>query len=124
MTPTKILAIIFAVAILVKLAFLIIRPRLWARAAHAVIGNYATATVIYLILAAIVGYYVLTSINIVEVAAVMLFASLLIGLSLAPYAASLVKLSDEVMQVGLGKTWLALVIWGLLALWVLYAVFS
>ncbi len=123
MTSIKILAAIFAVATLVKLAFIIARPRIWAQAADVIIKNYQRMTVIYLIGAAIVGYFVLTRINIIDVAAVMLFTALLIGLALAPYSESLLKLSDDVMKVGMGKTWLAVLIWGLLALWTLYAVF-
>ncbi len=88
-----------------------------------IMKNYVRTMVIYLILAAIVGYYVLTSINIMDVAVVMLFTSLLIGVSLAPYSTSLIKLQEEVMSVGVGKAWLPMLIWGILALWILYAVF-
>ena len=123
MGPNKILASIFALAILIKLAFIIARPNLWMKFAGVLIENSARTTVIYLILAAIVGYYVFSRISILDAAAVMLFTSLLMGLSLAPYGKSLLKLGEEAMSTGLGKAWLPLLLWGLLALWILYAAF-
>jgi hypothetical protein len=122
MAPTNVLATIFAIAVLIKLIFIISKPNLWKKATDFLLGNYLRTTVIYLILAVIVGYYVLTSINIIDVAAVMLFTSLLIGVALAPYSTSLLRLQEDVMKVGLEKAWLPMLIWGLLALWVLYAV--
>ena len=121
MTSIKILATIFALAVLVKLALIIIRPNLWMKVVDVILKNYVRTMVVYLVLAAIVGFYVLTNLSIVDVAAVMLFTSLLGGVSLAPYSTSLKKLQEEVMSVGLGKTWLPMLIWGLLALWILLA---
>ena len=122
MASTRVLATIFAIAIVLKLILIISRSNLWVKAAGIMLGNYMRTMVIYLMLSAIVGYYVLTRINIIDVAAVMLFTSLLIGIALAPYSASLLKLPENVMRVGVGKAWLPMLIWGLLALWVLYAV--
>ena len=121
MTSIKILATIFALAVLVKLALIIIRPNLWMKVVDVILKNYVRTMVVYLVLAAIVGFYVLTNLSIVDVAAVMLFTSLLGGVSLAPYSTSLKKLQEEVMSVRLGKTWLPMLIWGLLALWILLA---
>jgi hypothetical protein len=123
MPPIKILAIIFAIAVLVKLTLIISRPDLWMKVVDVIMEKPVRTMVIYLTLAAIVGYYVLTKITIIDVAAVMLFTSLLIGVGLAPYSTSLLKLRDDVMSVGLRKAWLPVLIWGLLALWILYAAF-
>jgi hypothetical protein len=123
MAPTKVLATIFAVAVLVKLTLIICKPDLWMKLLDLIMKKYVRTMVIYMMLAAIVGYYVLTTIHIIDVAAVMLFTSLLIGVSLAPYSTSLLKLREDVMSVGIGKAWLPMLIWGILALWVLYAVF-
>ncbi len=123
MAPTKVLATIFAVAVLVKLTLIICKPDLWMKLLDLIMKKYVRTMVIYMMLAAIVDYYVLTTIHIIDVAAVMLFTSLLIGVSLAPYSTSLLKLREDVMSVGIGKAWLPMLIWGILALWVLYAVF-
>jgi len=124
MTPIKVLATIFAFAVLAKLTFLIVKPDLWMGFVGVFLKNYTMTIIIYLALAAIVGYFILTSISITDVAAVMLFTSLLIGIALVPYSTSLLKIAEEAMSTGLGKAWISMVIWGSLALWVLYAVFA
>jgi hypothetical protein len=124
MAATEILATIFAVVVLVKLSILLTNPKLWMSMAGALLRHNVLTMLIYLGLAAIVGYYVLLSLNIIEVAAVMLFTSLLLGLSLVPYSTAIINLPEEVLSIGVGKAWLAMLIWGALAIWVLYAVFA
>ncbi len=124
MIAIKLLATIFAVAVLVKIALILIRPDVWVKVADLAINNYGATVAGYLVLAVITGYYVLTNVNIVDVAAVMLFTSFLMGLTLAPYHDSLFKLRDEALRTGWQKIWLPLVIWAALACWVLYAAWS
>jgi len=127
MTPIEILATVFAVLILVKLTVVATKPDLWMRMAEVVLGKPPLAMAIYLILAGVVGYYVFASLTIVEVAAVMLFTALLIGLGFIPLLPSVLKEVREtlVKEPGLLRQfWLAMVIWAAIALWVLYAVLS
>jgi hypothetical protein len=123
MSPTKILATIFAIAVLVKITLIIIKPNLWMKVVDVIMENYVRTMVIYLVLAAVVGSYILTRISILDIAVVMLFTSLLVGVSLLPYSASLLKLREDILRVGLGKAWLPMLIWSLLALWILHAAF-
>ena len=86
--------------------------------------NYPVATtLIYLFLAGIVGYYVLSNIAIIQIAAVMLFTSLLGGIGLAPYSRVMLRLGEEILNEGVSKAWLSMLIWTLVAIWVLYTVF-
>ncbi len=57
-------------------------------------------------------------------AVVILFTSLLMGLTLMPYEGSLLKMGQEIGAIGLGKAWLALIIWVAIAVAVLYRLFS
>jgi len=124
MVGKRILAVIFAALILIKLAFLLIKPEKWLGLAQLVMGYSAVATIVYLILLVITGYFIFTSLNLIDVAVVMLFTSLLIGLNLIPYAASLQKITQEIAITGLGKAWLALIIWVAIAMAVLYRAFA
>jgi hypothetical protein len=54
----------------------------------------------------------------------MLWTSVLVGLSLAPYNEMLLKWRDEIAREGLGKVWWVLAIWAGLAVWMLAAVFG
>ena len=126
MVAIEILAVIFAILVLVKLLFIIFSPNTWLGIVEPLLENKLVATLIYLILALIVGYYVLLSLSIVEVAAVMLFTSLLIGLAWIPYSDDVIKLRKEMLNKRnvVSKNWLSIIIWIVIALWVLYTVFA
>lgn len=76
----------------------------------------------YAVLAAVVGYFVLTRMEIVEVVSAMLFTSLLTGLGIAPYSRTILKVGREMAGEGFGRLWPLMAIWAVIAVWVLYAV--
>ncbi|MDI6902705.1 MAG: hypothetical protein QMC77_03110 [Methanocellales archaeon] len=125
MTPIEILATIFAILVLVKLLVYVVNPKPWMKLPEAMFKESTLTMIVYLILAVIVGYYVLASLSIVQVAAVMLFTAIIMGLTLIPYSKTLLKMSEEVVEVGMSpKVWLVTLIWAVIAIWVLYTVFT
>ncbi|MHB9073000.1 MAG: hypothetical protein ACYC6G_05695 [Desulfobaccales bacterium] len=124
MLGKKILAGIFAVLTLIKLAFLLASPGSWLGATQAFLGHSGIVMAIYLVLLVITGYFIFTSLDLIDVALVMLFTAALVGLSLIPYTASLQKLGQEIGGVGFGKAWFAWVIWVVIAVAVLYRIFG
>ena len=121
MLGKKILAVIFAALTLMKLAFLLISPEQWLGATQAFLGHYTLMIAVYLVLLVITGYFVFTRIDLIDVAVVMLFTSVLLGLSLLPYLA---QLREAIVSVGLAKFWPPLIIWAAIAVAVLYRVFA
>jgi hypothetical protein len=124
MLGKKILAGLFAALVLVKLAFLLISPEKWLGMGQAFLGHTALVTTVYLALMAICGYFIFSSIDLIDVALVMLFTGLLVGLSLIPYAASFQKFLPDMAATGFSKAWLAWAIWVAIALAVLFRVFG
>ncbi|MGB8991418.1 MAG: hypothetical protein WCD80_05135 [Desulfobaccales bacterium] len=124
MLGKKILAGIFAVLTLIKLAFLLASPGSWLGATQAFLGHSGIVMAIYLVVLVITGYFIFTSLDLIDVAVVMLFTAALVGLSLIPYAASLQKVGQEIGSVGFGKAWFAGVIWVVIAVAVLYKLFA
>ncbi|MFQ5863584.1 MAG: hypothetical protein ACE5IC_10785 [Candidatus Brocadiales bacterium] len=124
MTPLEILATIFAVFVLVKLIIVTVSPNLWMNVAGAMLKGQVVTTVIYLVLAGIVGHFVFSGLTIIQIAAVMLLTSLLAGAALAPYSRVILTLGEEMVKEGINKAWPAMVIWAVLAIWVLYTVFA
>lgn len=124
MLGKKILAGIFAVLTLIKLAFLLASPGSWLGATQAFLGHSGMVMAVYLVVLVIAGYFIFTSLDLIDVAVVMLFTAALVGLSLIPYAESLQKMGQEIGTIGFGKAWLACVIWVIIAMAVLYRVFS
>jgi hypothetical protein len=124
MLVKKILAGLFAVIILLKLVFVVTHPQQWLGFATGFVAHYVLAMAIYLILLVITGYYIFSSLNLIDIALVMFFTSLLGALALIPYSTLLLSLTDQIMASGMGKAWLSMVIWGALAVAILFRVFS
>lgn len=124
MLAKRILAGLFALIILLKLLVGLTNPHKWLDLTGVLLGHHLIVTGIYLILLIITGYYIFSSLKLIDIALVMFFTSLLVGLSLVPYAALLLKMSEEIAALGLGQAWLAIVLWGAIAVAVLYEVLS
>lgn len=123
MLGKRILAGAFAVVILLKLLVVLTSPDKWMSLAAAFLEHTALVTGIYAVLIIIAGYYIFSSLDIIDVAVVMFFTSLLVGLSIIPYSGTLLKMREGILTVGLSQAWYAVVIWGAIAVAVLYRVF-
>ncbi len=122
MTPLEILALIFAVAILGKALVYLISPKGLTGMADKLFKNTTLLTVIFLVLAVVVGYYVIAALGIVAVVATVLFAHLLIGILFAQFPKQYTGMAKEILK-SKTKTWLLFLIWIALAVWTLYALF-
>lgn len=123
MLGKKIFAGIFAAIVLLKIIFLLIKPNLWIGAAEVVLEHNEWVVGCYLVLILITGYFVFSTLNLIDIAVVMLFTSLLTALAILPFAGALFKLREEI-SAGVGKSWLAVLIWGALAVVVLFKVLT
>ncbi len=128
MTALEIIATIFALFVLVKMVVVLIDPQIWMKKVdEPLLGNPRLATTVYGVLAIVVGYYVLTRLYIVDVAAVMLFTALVMGVGMMPYSKALLKIAEEMSATRsdlLRNAWLPIVIWTVIALWVLTSVLA
>jgi hypothetical protein len=124
MTGKKLLAGIFAGLILVKLVVILINPGAWVGLTQVVLDHYGVMMVFYLALLVLTGYYVFSRVDLMDVAVVMLFTSILLGLTLFPYLAVLPRFPESIIALGLGRAWVAMLIWIGIAVAVLYRIFS
>ena len=124
MDAFEILAVIFSVMVLVKLAAVLVSPVSWMNTAGAMLKYPRACTLVYAALAAVVGYYVFARMDIVEVVSVMLLTSLLMGVGLGPYSRTILRLGKEMAGEGFGRSWPSMVIWAVIAVWALYAVLA
>jgi len=126
MTAIEVLATIFAVIVLIKVIILFFSPKSILPATKILIKGNAVFKIIYLVLALIVGYYILQSLSIVEISAVFLLYALLIGLVFIPYAKSMINLTKAMVKNKtkfLSKNWLIVLIMLIISLWTLYAIY-
>ena len=125
MTPIEIIALVFAVGVLTKMVFLTVRPKKFLKLTKPMLKHTTELRVVYVIFAVILGWYIFQVYTIVDVAAITMFAALLMGISWLPYSKALTALCDEfVKKEMVWKNMLAIVIWVGLALWVLYFMFG
>ena len=122
MDALEVLAVIFAVVVLVKLAGLLVSPVSWMNTAGAMLDHPRACTWVYAVLAAVVGYIVFTRMDIIEIASAMLLTSLLMGVALSPYSRTILRLGREMAGEGFGRLWPVMAIWTVIAVWALYAV--
>lgn len=127
MTPIETIAVIFAVLILIKLSVVLRDPMRWFKLVEPMYRKKNISMVVYLVLAAWVGSYILAELSIVQVAAVTLFISLLMGLSFLSHGDDVMAFAKKIMKRHKFNTpWhiINIAIWVGFALWTLFAVFS
>ena len=126
MSEIDIIAAIFAIFILLKVTIILINPNRWLKLADSFLKNKILTSIVYLLLAVIVGYFVFLNMSIKQIAAVMLFTSLLIGISMIPFSKTMLSIYSESLRTRsdmLRKTWLSLFIWVTIAALILYTIF-
>ncbi len=124
MTPIEILALIFALLILAKIVFVFTKPKFWMELSQKLMKENMMTTLILLLLAGVTGYYVFTGLSIVQVSAVMLFNTLLIGIGMLPYSKEFMKFRKEIVRKDyiVKKFWISMLIWTGIAVWTLYTI--
>lgn len=117
---------IFSVLVLIKILFVLFKPAGWMNVSKKIYSSPAVLALIELILAAIVFYYLLMELTIVQIMAGVVLGALLTGLSFAAYGKEVMALGTKIMKDKdmWKKAWLPVVIWLVLAVWALYALFA
>ncbi len=119
-TPVETIALIIIVVAAIKIFVLLMKPMAWMNFAKKIyLTNPKLTQVIYLVLAAIVLYYLLQEMTIVQILAVAAFMSLLIGVGLMPIMGDLFKKYEGIIKRGnmWKDSWLYTLIWIILLAW-------
>jgi hypothetical protein len=119
----EILAGALAIGILLKTLVNLINPKWGMKRAKMIMKNQALLIGIYIVFAAAAGYIVISAIGIVNTFAAVVFGASLIGLSFMMYPKEALKLTTA-MRKDRKKMILALIVWLVLAIWTLYALFA
>ena len=126
MMPIEILAVIVSLLVLVKVSvILILWPKACLKVGEFLLKRSKSVSIIYLILAFIAGYYLLTALTVVEVMAASLVIVLLLGVTLIKYYSELLlamKKSIKTRKEVITRFWLELLIWVGLAVATLWQV--
>jgi ABC-type protease/lipase transport system fused ATPase/permease subunit len=123
MTPLEILVAVIAVLTLVKFVVFLVNPKHLLKMADKLFKDSTTPTILYLIIALIVGYFVFGAMNIVQVYAAMILGIMTVGLVLSAYPKNVRTLMKDMIK-NKNRMWLCWLIWIVLSVWALYAIFA
>ena len=123
MTPVQIIALITAVAILVKIIVVSVSRGSWIKIIDKLYARPICALV-YFALAALVLYYLLQEISIIQIFAVLAFIALIGGAGIMIYAPNEIKaMAKKVLKKKIsGGIFIFLILWVVLAVWAIYEV--
>lgn len=115
--------LVFVVIGLIKLIFLVFSPKSWFNFAKWLYSSPAILFIVELILAAVLFYYLWTSIGILALMGGVVLGALLTGMSFAIYGKDTITFGKKIMGKGMWKKiwfpcliWLALIVWTLIVL--------
>jgi hypothetical protein len=118
----EIVALIAAVLLLIKAIVNLAKPKLAIKRAEKILKNEALAIGLYIALAVITGYVVITAIGIVNAFVAVLFGASIVGLTLIMYPQEILKLTRKMLK-DKKKMTFPMIVWVVLALWTLYALY-
>ena len=118
-TPVEIIALFIIVIGLIKIAVLLVNPKSWINFAKNLYSKPKAVSTVALILAAIVFYYIIQEISIVQILAVTVFVFLLMMIGMAKEIQPLIKKFEPQINKGTiwKDYWLYTLIWVILLAW-------
>ncbi len=122
MNAVEILALIFSLIVIAKLLTLLIFPKIFDKMAKKVPKKAGSLSFLFYGLIILVGYFVLTNINIVTVLASLFFGHMLLGVVFLQYPEVYTSLS-KVMLKDKRRLILPFLIYTALSLWALIVLF-
>jgi hypothetical protein len=118
MTPIEIIATILIIASAIKIVVILIKPSSWANMIKKVWINPMIMSGISLVLAAVVLYYLLQEVTIVQILAVTAFIGLFMAVGIGMYAKEVISMANKMLKKGImKKAWLYTILWIVLLAW-------
>ncbi len=120
----EIIALVFAILVIVKLLVVSFSPGSWMGLAKSLYKAPWILFVVELILAAIVFYYLQMELTIVQIVGGITLGALLTGMTFAIYGKETIAWGMKLLNKGLlKKAWLPILIWLAIAVWTLVELF-
>lgn len=124
MSSVEIIALALVAIGVIKLAVILVNPHAWFNMAKKITANTTVFRIAALALGAVVLYYLLTELTIVQIFASSAFMMALAWIGFSPYKKELMEFVNHHQDGVLKKNWLLSVIWLALSFWVVKAIFG
>jgi hypothetical protein len=124
-TAVEIIALVLLALAVVKMLVLLISAKSWMNLAKKLYGNKLVFQLVCLVLAAVVFYFLLQELTVIQIFAATAFVALLIGIGLAdPIKRILPIYRKQIKEKTLLKSnWLYIILWLALMAWVFLELF-
>ena len=123
----QIAVLLLAILIVIKFLVLAIKPKAWLNFAKSLYSNPLVTGLVEVILAAVLLYYLLIQLTIVQIMAAVTLGALLTGLSFAAFGKELLPFISRLMRnksiLWSPRALLIWLIWFVLIGWALYTIF-
>ena len=124
LTALEWIVTIFAILGIIKFIVILIKKEKWWPITRSVYGNPQIFSWVFLVLAAVIFYFLIQEFTIVEILAVAAFFMLLMAFGFTTYSKEVLELAQKIMKKGFSwGQWLVILIWAVLLLWALYEIF-
>ncbi len=125
LTPVDIIVTIFVLLALIKLIIVLINKELWYRnVVKPIYSNIKITGFIFVILAILLFYFLLQELSITQIFAVIAFSSFFIVLSFLQHQNEFMQLVEKAYKKEFNIwSYLYIIVWLILLIWVLYEVF-
>ena len=124
LSPIEIIALIFVLGGLVKIIAIMTSRKAWTDFVKGMYRSPGALLFVEVVLAAIVLYYLLQELNIVQITASLTLGALLTGIVFAVYKKEVLPPMLGILKKdSLKKSWLPILIWFILMVWTLIEIF-
>ena len=120
-----IIALILLILVFIKVIFILIRPKGWIKFSKRLFENKYVFQIVALVLAAVVLYYLLQVLTIVQIFAVIAFETLLFAIGLSGLVKKIIPVYEEQIKkkTFFKSNWLYFLLWLVLLVWVFIELF-
>jgi len=126
MGPLEIISLILVAIVAIKFVFFAINPKGWMKIPEGMFKQPIVTIIIGLALGALVLYYLLQELTIVQIFASTSFFMAVTLVSFAAFPKIFTEMSKKVLKQKniMRRAWLPFLIWIVLSIWVVYAIFA
>lgn len=123
LSAIEVIAGLFALFVLAKVITIMIKKKAWFNTMVKPALKRVEMSIVFLLIAAVIFYFLIQTLTIVEIFAVLAFCSFFIFLGLIVYSKDMLAFAKEIY----GKKfniwmWVQLILWAALSIWVLWEI--
>jgi len=126
MTPIEVIALIVALGAIIKILVILVNKSKWVGVVDKTYGkNSGLMSIVFIILAIVVFYYLIQVMTIVQIFAAMAFCGLLAGIAITAYPQDITAFAKRILKGKMSPLlWLVTIVWLVLSVWVLLELFA